>query len=68
VRHPRGWVLKVRAEGEKLALLRAARQRCYELSVSSAQRRRRQRIQPANQGAGVSLHHASSSVREVIAM
>ena len=29
-------VLKVRTEGEKLALLEAARQRCYELSVSSA--------------------------------
>ena len=36
VRHARAWVLKVRTEGEKLALLEAARQRCYELSVSSA--------------------------------
>ena len=36
VRHARVWVLKVRAEGEKLALLRAARQKCYELSLSSA--------------------------------
>jgi len=36
VRHARVWVLKVRTEGEKLALLQAARQRCYELSLSSA--------------------------------
>ena len=36
VRHARAWVLKVRTEGEKLALLEAARQRRYELSVSSA--------------------------------
>lgn len=36
VRHARVWVLKVRTEGEKLALLEAARQRCYELSVSTA--------------------------------
>ncbi len=36
VRHARAWVLKVRTEGEKLALLEAARQKCYELSVSSA--------------------------------
>ena len=36
VRHARAWVLKVRTEGEKLALLEAARHRCNELSVSSA--------------------------------
>jgi len=36
VRHARVWVLKVRAEGEKLALLQAARQKCYELRASSA--------------------------------
>jgi hypothetical protein len=36
VRHARVWVLKVRTEGEKLALLQAARQKCYELSASSA--------------------------------
>jgi hypothetical protein len=35
VRHARVWVLKVRAEDEKLALLQAARQGCYELSVGS---------------------------------
>jgi hypothetical protein len=36
VRHARVWVLKVCTEGEKLGLLQAARQKCYELSVSSA--------------------------------
>ncbi len=36
VRHARAWVLKVRAEGEKLALLQVARQRCYELCLNSA--------------------------------
>jgi len=36
VRHARVWVLKVCTEGEKLALLQAARQKCYQLSVSSA--------------------------------
>jgi Transposase DDE domain group 1 len=36
VRHARVWVLKVCTEGEKLALLQGARQKCYELSVSSA--------------------------------
>ena len=36
VRHARAWVLKVRTEGEKLALLEAARQRCYELSANSS--------------------------------
>ena len=36
VRHARVWVLQVRAEGEKLGLLAAARQQCYELSLSSA--------------------------------
>ncbi|MGO9270953.1 MAG: IS1380 family transposase [Terriglobia bacterium] len=36
VRHARVWVLRVCAEGEKLALLEAARRKCYELSLSSA--------------------------------
>ena len=36
VRHARVWVLQVRTEGEKLALLQAARRKCYELSTSSA--------------------------------
>ena len=35
VRHAGVWALKVRAEGEKLALLQAARQRCYELRLNS---------------------------------
>jgi len=36
VRHARAWVLQVRTEGEKLALLAAARRKCYELSTSFA--------------------------------
>jgi hypothetical protein len=36
VRHARVWVLQVRAESEKLALLAAARRQCYELSLTSA--------------------------------
>ena len=36
VRHARVWVLRVCTEGEKLALLDAARRKCYELSLSSA--------------------------------
>lgn len=36
IRHARVWVLQVRAEGEKLGLLAAARQQCYELSLISA--------------------------------
>jgi hypothetical protein len=34
VRHSRAWVLKVRTESAKLALLVALRQRCYEWSVT----------------------------------
>jgi len=34
VRHAGAWVLQIRTEGEKLALLQAARQRCYALSRS----------------------------------
>lgn len=32
--HAGAWVLKIKTEGEKLALLVAVRQRCYEWSVS----------------------------------
>jgi hypothetical protein len=34
VRHSRAWVLKVKTESEKLALLIAVRQRCYAWSVT----------------------------------
>lgn len=32
VRHGRQWILKVRTDSEKLALLLAVRKKCYELS------------------------------------
>ena len=32
VYHGRQWTLKIETDGEKLAMLMAARQRCYELS------------------------------------
>ena len=34
IRHAGAWVLKIRTEGEKLALLMAVRQQCYEWSGS----------------------------------